>query len=399
MSRISPSLLLFLALLLATAAAAQEEAAAFDISLANPGARSLGFGGAFVSLADDATAAFANPAGLTQFLEPELTLEIRGQGILDRDAGGALAVNSSEETSVLGFLAFVYPWKKGAVAIYRNGFANFDFVSRINGFAGARALNVVTFNHFQIDSTGLSASYRLSENFSLGAGIAQWRGDLIAARESSLSGEGFVGPGESRATALTTTDDSDFSFNAGFLWRFAEQWRLGGVYRGAPEFTVRSESRSGTLPPDQQPVRVRQFPLLLPDVIGLGVAYKSKNGSLTLSGEWDLVRYSRLLEDLGVPDRRSFDLGDGHELHLGLEYVIVRSRPVIALRAGVWLEPDHRLRYSGADPIDRATFRGGDDLTHQALGLGLAFKSLKLDLAFSFSDLVRTGSFTMIYSF
>src|SRR5690606_20736685 len=32
--------------------------ASFDFAFANPGARSLGFGGAFVALADDATAAF-----------------------------------------------------------------------------------------------------------------------------------------------------------------------------------------------------------------------------------------------------------------------------------------------------------------------------------------------------
>lgn len=32
-----------------------------EFSVSNPGARSLGFGGAFVALADDATAAFPDP--------------------------------------------------------------------------------------------------------------------------------------------------------------------------------------------------------------------------------------------------------------------------------------------------------------------------------------------------
>ena len=35
-------------------------------NLQNPGARAMGIGGAFISLADDSTAAQANPAGLTQ---------------------------------------------------------------------------------------------------------------------------------------------------------------------------------------------------------------------------------------------------------------------------------------------------------------------------------------------
>ena len=40
----------------------------------NPGAKSLALGGAFTGLADDATATFANPAGLTLLLGPELSL-------------------------------------------------------------------------------------------------------------------------------------------------------------------------------------------------------------------------------------------------------------------------------------------------------------------------------------
>src|SRR5262245_57678900 len=42
----------------------------------NPGAKSLALGGAFVGVADDATAAFANPAGLTFLATPELSGEL-----------------------------------------------------------------------------------------------------------------------------------------------------------------------------------------------------------------------------------------------------------------------------------------------------------------------------------
>src|SRR5262245_33791118 len=44
----------------------------------NPGAKSLALGGAFAGLADDATATFANPAGLTYLLGGELSMEVRG---------------------------------------------------------------------------------------------------------------------------------------------------------------------------------------------------------------------------------------------------------------------------------------------------------------------------------
>src|SRR6185503_2966999 len=42
-----------------------------------PGARSLALGGAFVAIADDATAAVANPAGLTALIRPEVSVEGR----------------------------------------------------------------------------------------------------------------------------------------------------------------------------------------------------------------------------------------------------------------------------------------------------------------------------------
>jgi hypothetical protein len=43
---------------------AQQAIVPLHLSISDPGARSMGFGGAFVALGDDATAAFANPAGL-----------------------------------------------------------------------------------------------------------------------------------------------------------------------------------------------------------------------------------------------------------------------------------------------------------------------------------------------
>src|SRR5882757_7644136 len=69
---------LCLAILAAAGAGAQPVTIPrFDFSFSNPGARSLGFAGAFAALADDATAAYANPAGLVQLTRPEVSFEAR----------------------------------------------------------------------------------------------------------------------------------------------------------------------------------------------------------------------------------------------------------------------------------------------------------------------------------
>ncbi|HEX9457977.1 MAG TPA: hypothetical protein VGA84_02480, partial [Thermoanaerobaculia bacterium] len=54
-----------------------ESLSGLQFNFGNPGARSLGMGGAFLGLADDASAAEANPAGLTILRKPEITIEGR----------------------------------------------------------------------------------------------------------------------------------------------------------------------------------------------------------------------------------------------------------------------------------------------------------------------------------
>src|SRR5205814_3471143 len=54
-----------------------EALAGLQFNFGNPGARSLGMGGAFLGLADDASATEANPAGLTILRKPEVSLEAR----------------------------------------------------------------------------------------------------------------------------------------------------------------------------------------------------------------------------------------------------------------------------------------------------------------------------------
>ena len=69
-------LVLLLPLVTPTSSVAQntEDQNYFDFSL--PGARSRGIGGAFVAVADDATAVYSNPAGLTQLFRPEVSIEV-----------------------------------------------------------------------------------------------------------------------------------------------------------------------------------------------------------------------------------------------------------------------------------------------------------------------------------
>src|SRR5262245_30937906 len=99
----------------------------FQFSFVNPGARAGALGGAFVGLADDATAAEANPAGLTILTKPEVSVEYRHVKF-DADRLNAfnsvpsltsLSDNTIEDQDQVSFLAGVYPFGRVTVAFSR----------------------------------------------------------------------------------------------------------------------------------------------------------------------------------------------------------------------------------------------------------------------------------------
>src|SRR5687768_9595103 len=121
--------LLLLAAMLSLPAMAQnvdiEALSGLQFNFGNPGARSLGMGGAFLGLADDASAAEANPAGLTVLRKPEVSLEVRNylEHQLLTTSGTYPEVERTafehfSNTAVITFGSFVYPVKNFTFGAY-----------------------------------------------------------------------------------------------------------------------------------------------------------------------------------------------------------------------------------------------------------------------------------------
>jgi hypothetical protein len=138
-----------------------------------------------------------------------------------------------------------------------------------------------------------------------------------------------------------------------------------------------------------------------PDVLGLGIAYRSPDGSLTVGFEWDRVEYSVILESLDSPlvETSLAAIDDADELRLGLEYVFLEMTPVIAVRGGLWRDPDHRFRYIGDSPFDQALFPAGEDALHVTVGVGIALRRFQIDLGADLSDAVDQYALSAILSF
>ena len=78
----------------------------------------------------------------------------------------------------------------------------------------------------------------------------------------------------------------------------------------------------------------------------------------------------------------------------------------LSIRAGVWRDPRHTMRFEGQpDPNDAyavlfsALFSTGDDEIHYSAGLGMAFESFQIDAAIDISDRVDTFSLSGVVRF
>src|ERR1041384_7448575 len=102
-----------------------ESLSGLQFNFGNPGARSLAMGGAFLGLADDASAAEANPAGLTILRKPEVSIEIRNY--VEQQTFTTTGTfpditrtdfNHYSQRVPITFASAVYPYKNATFGLY-----------------------------------------------------------------------------------------------------------------------------------------------------------------------------------------------------------------------------------------------------------------------------------------
>ena len=432
--QVGMQILLLTGLLVPLPVSAQQSIVPLQLSFSDPGARSMGFGGAFVGLADDATAAIANPAGLAQLIKPEVSIEARhwsysipyseGGRLENLPSGNGLdntlgirRATSEYNVSGISFLSFAFPTGNWTFALFRHELANLEFFGETQGFFSGgtdccqvREVDQRVWSDLEMVSWGLSTAYRISDRIDLGLGVAYNDASMRTGAMQYLADddtlESIFGPNSylperSVIGERSTSNDADWTLTGGILWQLTESWSIGGVYRQGPEIEIDVEAVAGEavdlgVPPGSVFFQVFGHPVEFPDTYGLGFAYRAPSGRLTISFQWDYIEYSSISSSLQLDDQTIDDI---NTLHLGTEYVFLDSTPIIALRLGSWLEPDHQVRATIDDPYLRALLPPGDDDVHFSAGFGLAMQRFQVDFALDFADRVNTFSLSAIYNF
>ncbi|MBL0162822.1 MAG: outer membrane protein transport protein [Xanthomonadales bacterium] len=406
-----------------------EANASLPFSFSNPGARALGMGGAFLGLADDASAAYANPAGLTQLVSPEVSAEIRSVSTNTRWLDGGTAqyndFNSSglnyssqdDRTNSLRSFSFVYPGERMSFAVYRYEVINYDSAFQSAGAAtttgdgSGYTGNIFPYTvntSFGIDTYGVAMGFKANDRLSFGLGVNYYLLDIRTttdrfrptdgsplSREANLDGDGKVG----------------FTLGARMV---LTDWLSGGLsYRHAPKLSYDAILSSPEFPGDT----VNLSPSLnVPDVFGVGLSVRPSD-AWVINLDVSRVYYSQVTDDMvslfDADQASALDplrLDDGTEVRLGAEYTFATTHP-FSLRAGVWRDPAHELVYHGNPPIfdpatqdpeaNAATFSSGrsNKQTHYAIGAGMAFSKFQIDLGADFSDTSDTVSASGVFRF
>src|SRR5262245_38681594 len=404
----------------------------------NPGARALGLGGAFIGIADDATAAQANPAGLRQLAAPEFFVEERFIGG-DKTSGDEDIVgffnfhlsSSNERRSVTKptFFSYVKPWKTFALGFSRQELMNtrvkteseFDIPS-LGAFRwfgdGDVAVNATNWNvsgawqpikWLSIGGTATFGQFHIDSKVS--NFISDPTGILLCGTFDCTSGPPAVlqNPQNWYQTSIDD-DDNAFTFSFGVMITPMDKFSAGLVFRQGADYKFEQEQTDG-LSSIFAPMPNKTFThtFNLPDSYGLGFKWRP-NDNWTVALDGVRVTYSDLLTDLvpgqnivtsigtvlGAPPK--FTVDDVTEIHAGAEYLFTKTKWALSVRGGVFYDPDNVLRDTTG--FYGAALAGRDNELHYNVGAGVVIQQkFQIDGAVSISQIGNEGLVSMIYRF
>lgn len=411
-----------------------------------PGAPNLALGGAFIGLADDATAAYTNPAGLVKLLHPEFTAEVRrweythvftDRGRL-RDAptgtgadtiAGLVDGRAHDQVIGLSFLSYVYPRDRWSFAVYRHELVNFQarfrtfgpylLLSRgrspsgIPGELDGRLASLDNHMRLEIVNHGLAAAYRLGRGFS--AGLALNYADFSLTTRADRYLPSYEDPPNFDEDPLVNFqtqagEEGAWSGSVGLRWESARgRLSAGAVYRDGPSFSFETLSDTLLSAPADLPTVQQRGTFHVPDSWGIGLGWRPRD-ALRIALDVQHIAYSELMRDfIDIFDIRTlfgrdpqldkFTIEDATEVHLGVEYFFLGRRIPLALLFGTWYDPDHSLVYEGDNEGFKAMFRPRPDQTHVSVGFGFSAPTYQAYLAYDHSDRTRVVSVSVVRRF
>ncbi|MBF0453092.1 MAG: outer membrane protein transport protein [Candidatus Magnetomorum sp.] len=369
------------------------------------GARAMGMGGAFIGIADDATASSWNPGALIHLKRPEYSLVVTHERLMEKNRFGTHEEASGNEPAsnmTINYLSAAYPF----------GFFNTNMILAASVqrlYSLDRRWNFTFNEQTPIESSNAQWSYEQTGDLyavglswcieliqpilAVGITINRWQDGLMGdqwQRNYHVDATGvYDGPYIEKIDQSESYDFSGWNVTLGVVWDINEQWRLGAVLKTPFNATINQKSRSDyfyqsttkTIPPEPEQ-SYQTARLEMPLSYGLGFVYQwTENFYLAADiyeTHWNhfLFRSQTGQETCpisGLP-RSEFQMDRTYQVRIGGEYIFLDTihRRFIPFRFGVFYDPMPSENH-------------GDDVYGFSLGTGwTVMNQFSMDLAYQF---------------
>ncbi|MFC1877068.1 OmpP1/FadL family transporter [Thermodesulfobacteriota bacterium] len=376
------------------------------------GARALGIGGAFIAIADDATAASWNPGGLIQLETPEFSIVgsyfSRAENL---SFGNAQETSGSEDVSNanLNYLSAAYPFslfsRNMIVSVNYQYLYNFkrewNFPLNIEGADISGSQLVDYEQEGGLSAIGLAYCIQVSPQFSFGLTLNYWGDGLNEWDQKTKqtgSGSFYDNTFYFRSDMIDKYSFNGINANMGFLWNINGNITIGGVlktpfsadlkqektlnysidYPDAPDFNI---DESTSTDEDQE--------LDMPMSYGIGIACRFSD---QLTAAFDIYRTKWDKFVLTDADGNKIspisgkssdsDIDPTNQARLGAEYLFFKNRFIVPVRVGVFYDPA---------PAEGKP----DDIYGFSLGSGIAKDKIVFDIAYQYRYGNNVGTYIM----
>ncbi|HCV42901.1 MAG TPA: hypothetical protein DGH68_05420 [Bacteroidetes bacterium] len=352
-------------------------------NLTGAGARAEGFGGAFIGVADDATAIVWNPAGLTQLERTEVSAV--GQYISETSEfkselpNNKYTVSTTQSHFNFNFASLAVPFTMAGT----NVVVAVAYQSQLDFFSKERDQQSETESDGAANAVTPGIAIRLSPVFSIGATTNVWFGSFESTTKYTS------GPYQGDVDVMKPSF-SGLNFGAGVLIDFGGLSNPIPVKLGASfktPFTLKADvDYSSTSPSSSSSAKIN-WETEMPLMVGIGASVLIGE-NLTLAADYEM----RMFKD----KKTTYSYGgftftqplsasneDLNQFQVGAEYLIVTRAGVIPLRGGFRTVPTVRANYSwNRDslqyyPTDQVGGKG------YSAGTGFISSSFALDFAYS----------------
>lgn len=279
------------------------------ISLNSPGPTGLGMGGAMIGVADDMTALYWNPAGLTQLKGAQIGLFVTDvipmptyKSVLpnSQQPGTTISIDATGKTNhyispnIMGFV----PILKGDLTVGIGAYVPAGLGtewdgSELTAFSGGNEFEwmskIAAFNFSP------AAAYKFNDMLSVGVALNMYYG-MFEIKRPDTEGQ--------------YTEDSDgmgFGVAGGVLFKPLDMLSVGLSFRTKSSISFEGDATMGSLP-DTKFERDVDWPMWY----GIGIAFKPMN-KLTLAFDAQFSQWSESMEKLVTTYT---DWGNEEEMHL-----------------------------------------------------------------------------------